>query len=164
MDTGRLTPITITPSGECLNIQNQLSFFPTEYFLVSSAHLNDCHLPACFLSFAGIESFEEKINSFASSDVDENPNSWLHQAFKNLVVTYVGDNEGGGGGGSGSGVNNTAGVTSGKKGEGGDEAEEGNKLGDNLENPVLEESAGKIIVNTLHIKPTNLHCAEAIID
>ena len=38
------------------------------------------------ICFSGIESFEEKIGSFASAEVDSNPDSWLNAAFKKIGV------------------------------------------------------------------------------
>ena len=83
--------------------------------------------PAVHLS--GIESFEEKIGSFASAEVDSNPDSWLNAAFKKIGVS----------------VDDVAGKEGNLKGEGDDDDDDvnGNKIGEGLENPVLEDAAGE---------------------
>ena len=105
------------------------------------------------IRLAGIESFEEKIGSFASAEVDSNPDSWLNAAFKKIGVNVDdigGNGEGGGSGGEGK-EGNLKEDEDGKKGGGNDDDDDekgpldlnGNKIGDGLENPILEDPASE---------------------
>ena len=96
------------------------------------------------IRLAGIESFEEKIGSFASAEVDSNPDSWLNAAFKKIGVN-VDDI-----GGEGEGREGNVKEENGKEGGGDDDDDEkgpldlnGNKIGDGLENPILEDPASE---------------------
>ena len=96
-----------------------------------------CYTKALSLSIclAGIESFEEKIGSFASAEVDSNPDSWLNAAFKKIGVNVeeIGDEGKEGNLKEGKG-----------KEDGGEKLDlNGNRIGDGLENPILEDPASE---------------------
>ena len=94
---------------------------------------------------AGIESFEEKIGSFASAEVDSNPDSWLNAAFKKIGVNV--EDVGGGGGGENEGEGKEGDLKEAKEKDGEDEKGpldlNGNKIGEGLENPILEDPASE---------------------
>ena len=102
-----------------------------------------CYTKALSLSIclAGIESFEEKIGSFASAEVDSNPDSWLNAAFKKIGVNVE---EIGHEGKEGNLKEEEEGEE-GKGKEGGGEKLDlnGNRIGDGLENPILEDPASE---------------------
>ena len=91
------------------------------------------------ICLAGIESFEEKIGSFASAEVDSNPDSWLNAAFKKIGVNVeeIGDE----------GKEGNLKLEEGKgkeKEDGGEKLDlNGNRIGDGLENPILEDPASE---------------------
>ena len=93
------------------------------------------------ICLAGIESFEEKIGSFASAEVDSNPDSWLNAAFKKIGVNVEEIGDGGKEG-------NLKEEEEGKEGKGKEDGGEkldlnGNRIGDGLENPILEDPASE---------------------
>ena len=95
------------------------------------------------VGLAGIESFEEKIGSFASAEVDSNPDSWLNAAFKKIGVNV----EDVGGGGEDEGEGKEGDLKEAKEKDGEDEKGpldlNGNKIGEGLENPILEDPASE---------------------
>ena len=91
------------------------------------------------ICLAGIESFEEKIGSFASAEVDSNPDSWLNAAFKKIGVNV--EEIGGGGDDEEAKEGNLKGEG---KEDGGEKLDlNGNRIGDGLENPILEDPASE---------------------
>ena len=89
---------------------------------------------------AGIESFEEKIGSFASAEVDSNPDSWLNAAFKKIGVNVeeIGDE------GKEGNLKEEEGEEGKGKEDGGEKLDlNGNRIGDGLENPILEDPASE---------------------